>query len=425
MHVGQLFDRTITAVSQAAYNSYSRSSCRPNRAVPSRSSFKLQASSFWECSRTFHAIALHGSRHVYSSQRAGVSCAASKAPKKTTKPKKAAVKKEPEEAKDVEAEKVEAETVDEETAQKGDYVEVHYTCQLKNGAEFDTSRDREPFLYQVGSGTVVEGFDNVVMGMAVGEKRSRTLSPEETYGEYDEEGMVTIPTAEGPEDAEVGMKFMVEDEEGYGLPAIITDLNDEEMVLDFNHELASQTLDVEIEMLSLRKAANLSKATFGAGRFWAIQLRFERVPGVLESVAGYSQGESTEATSYDEVTSGTTGHAEVVQVTYDPKEVSYQDLLNIFFESHDPTQLNRQGEDIGNHYRSGIYVHDEQQAAIANETIAKLNDRLGGTVVTEVQPLANYQVAEDEHQHFLACGGQYGKMQSAEKGCTDPIRAIG
>jgi hypothetical protein len=97
-----------------------------------RSSFKLQASSFWECSRTFRAIALHGSRHVYSSQRAGVSCAASKAPKKTTKPKKAAVKKEPEEAKDVEAEKVEAETVDEETAQKGDYVEVAYSCHTRH-----------------------------------------------------------------------------------------------------------------------------------------------------------------------------------------------------------------------------------------------------------------------------------------------------
>jgi peptide-methionine (S)-S-oxide reductase len=144
-------------------------------------------------------------------------------------------------------------------------------------------------------------------------------------------------------------------------------------------------------------------ATFGGGCFWCVEAAFEELAGVHEAVSGYAGGE-TENPSYREVCSGTTGHAEVVQVEYDPAAVGYEKLLEVFFAVHDPTQLNRQGPDVGSQYRSIVLFHDEEQRALA-ESFVDAVDEAGGyddDVVTEVEPLETFYRAEEKHQDYFA-----------------------
>ncbi len=141
--------------------------------------------------------------------------------------------------------------------------------------------------------------------------------------------------------------------------------------------------------------------TLGGGCFWCLEAVFEHVQGVTAVESGYCNGR-TERPSYEQVCSGQTGHAEVVRLRYDEDQVSLRELLEIFFTVHDPTTLNRQGNDEGTQYRSGIYVHDEAQAGVAREVLAELQQALGGRVVTELQPVARYTRAEDYHQHYFA-----------------------
>jgi peptide-methionine (S)-S-oxide reductase len=146
----------------------------------------------------------------------------------------------------------------------------------------------------------------------------------------------------------------------------------------------------------------MAKATFGAGCFWGVQLRFQQVPGVTATAAGF-EGGSTERPSYRDVCTDATGHAEVVEIDYDPAKVSYQQLLDLFFELHDPTQLNRQGPDWGTQYRSVVFFHSPEQEAAAKETIARLTaeKRFTKPVVTQVVPAQSFWRAEDYHQHYL------------------------
>ena len=141
--------------------------------------------------------------------------------------------------------------------------------------------------------------------------------------------------------------------------------------------------------------------TLGGGCFWCLEAVFEHVQGVTAVESGYCNGH-TERPSYEQVCSGQTGHAEVVRLRYDESQVSLRELLEIFFTVHDPTTLNRQGNDEGTQYRSGIYFHDEAQAGVARDVLAELQQTLGGRVVTELQPLARYTRAEDYHQHYFA-----------------------
>jgi len=140
-------------------------------------------------------------------------------------------------------------------------------------------------------------------------------------------------------------------------------------------------------------------ATFGGGCFWCVEAIFERVDGVLEVVSGYSGG-SVADPDYRMVTSGTTGHAEVVQIRYDPGVVSYLELLEIFFRTHDPTTLNRQGADVGTQYRSIILYHSEEQFALAKEIIQKLDsgDIWNDPIVTELKAFEKFYPAEAYHQ---------------------------
>jgi peptide-methionine (S)-S-oxide reductase len=141
--------------------------------------------------------------------------------------------------------------------------------------------------------------------------------------------------------------------------------------------------------------------TLAGGCFWCLEAVYEQMRGVLAVESGYSNGEAL-APSYEEVSRGDTGHAEVVRIEFDPAVASLRELLEVFFTIHDPTTRNRQGNDVGSQYRSGIYTHDEAQMAVAREVLAEVNVATGGRVVTELEPLRNYWRAENYHQHYFA-----------------------
>ena len=150
----------------------------------------------------------------------------------------------------------------------------------------------------------------------------------------------------------------------------------------------------------------LSKATFGAGCFWGVEDAFRKVPGVTDTAVGYSGGKTSNPT-YKEVCSHRTGHAEVTEVTYDPEKVSYEELLDVFWKIHDPTQLNRQGFDIGDNYRSVVFYHDEdqQKAAIASKEALDQSGRYRRPIVTQIEPAPTFWRAEEYHQQYHAKGG--------------------
>ncbi|CAL5366740.1 unnamed protein product [Camellia sinensis] len=182
-------------------------------------------------------------------------------------------------------------------------------------------------------------------------------------------------------------------------------------------------------------------AQFGAGCFWGVELAFQRVSAVTKTEVGYSQGHIHDP-SYDDVCSGTTHHSEVVRVQYDPKECSYETLLDVFWSRHDPTTVNRQfpnnsfsnlgrdlerkrewerqGNDVGTQYRSGIYFYTPEQENAALESKERQQTLLNRNIVTEILPAKKFYRAEEYHQQYLKKGGQ-----SSDKGCNDPIQCYG
>jgi peptide-methionine (S)-S-oxide reductase len=143
-------------------------------------------------------------------------------------------------------------------------------------------------------------------------------------------------------------------------------------------------------------------ATLGGGCFWCLEAVFDDLRGVESVESGYAGGETVDPT-YQEVCSGTTGHAEVVRVTFDPREVSYKEILEVFFTIHDPTTLNRQGADVGTQYRSAVFYHSPEQKEAAERTIAELDAAKiwDAPVITEVVPLEKFYEAEDYHQEYF------------------------
>ncbi|XP_022922576.1 peptide methionine sulfoxide reductase A1-like [Cucurbita moschata] len=165
-------------------------------------------------------------------------------------------------------------------------------------------------------------------------------------------------------------------------------------------------------------------AQFGAGCFWGVELVFQRVPGVTKTEVGYSQGHLHNPT-YEDICTGQAYHSEVVRVQYDPKECSYESLLDAFWARHDPTTLNRQGNDVGTQYRSGIYFYTPEQEKAALESMERYQKSLNRKIVTEILPAKKFYRAEEYHQQYLEKGGRFGFKQSAAKGCNDPIRCYG
>lgn len=141
-------------------------------------------------------------------------------------------------------------------------------------------------------------------------------------------------------------------------------------------------------------------ATFGAGCFWCIEAVIQRLRGVEKVVSGYSGGKLPGQPTYREVCSGLSGHAEVIQVTFDAEVINFHDLITIFMTSHDPTQLNRQGADHGTQYRSVIFYHSEDQKIIAEKVFAELMEEFPNPIVTELSPLEKFYLAEADHQNY-------------------------
>ncbi|HWL07157.1 MAG TPA: peptide-methionine (S)-S-oxide reductase MsrA [Planctomicrobium sp.] len=148
------------------------------------------------------------------------------------------------------------------------------------------------------------------------------------------------------------------------------------------------------------------QATFGSGCFWCTEAIFLSIPGVQKVVSGYSGGH-VEHPTYQNVCTGKTGHAEVIRITFDPKEASFETLLGAFFSSHDPTTLDRQGNDVGTQYRSVIFYHDESQKVTAEKIIHLLTEQqiFDSPIVTEVSPVMNFYPAEGYHQNYYALHG--------------------
>ena len=167
-----------------------------------------------------------------------------------------------------------------------------------------------------------------------------------------------------------------------------------------------------IATLGYSKNKNMEIATFGGGCFWCTEAIFKELKGVESVTSGFSGGDVINPT-YKEVITGRTGHAEVIQIEYDPNEVSFTELLEVFFATHDPTTLNRQGADVGTQYRSAIFFHNNSQEIIANEVIGQLNEEkvFNKPIVTEVTKWVNFFKAEDYHQDYFENNPTQGYCQ--------------
>jgi peptide-methionine (S)-S-oxide reductase len=168
-----------------------------------------------------------------------------------------------------------------------------------------------------------------------------------------------------------------------------------------------------------------SQATFAAGCFWCVEAAFLELRGVQKVVSGYAGGSDPQPT-YEAVCRGTTGHAEVIQIDFDPEQISYEKLLEVFWSVHDPTTLNRQGADVGTQYRSAIFYHDEEQRDRAEASLRQLTEAgvYDGPIVTEITPLNNYHPAEAYHQNYYAQNPQQPYCQAVARPKVEKVRKL-
>jgi len=152
-------------------------------------------------------------------------------------------------------------------------------------------------------------------------------------------------------------------------------------------------------------SGQLERATFAAGCFWGVEVEFRNTPGVRDAQVGYVGGQ-TENPTYKEVCGGRTGHAEAVEVTFDPSEVSYDELVDSFWRLHDPTQVNRQGWDMGTQYRSAIFFHSPEQERTAQESMERAQERFRKPIATQIVPAVTFWRAEEYHQQYLVKNGR-------------------
>jgi len=169
------------------------------------------------------------------------------------------------------------------------------------------------------------------------------------------------------------------------------------LTLEMVHEVVGQSE----KRVKTMNNTQFETATFGAGCFWCVEAVFQKLQGVQKVTSGYSGGH-VKNPSYREVCNGTTGHAEAVQIQFDPSVISYDQLLEVFWKTHDPTTLNRQGPDIGTQYRSAIFYHTQEQKQIAEQSKRRMNDseHFEDPIVTDIEPYENFYVADDYHQDF-------------------------
>lgn len=195
--------------------------------------------------------------------------------------------------------------------------------------------------------------------------------------------------------------------------------------------MSTTTSSTQAALKPQHPSSSIDTATFGAGCFWCVEAVFQRLEGVISVKSGYAGGKIKNPT-YKEVCSGLTGHAEVCQITYDTTKVSFDELLEVFWKTHDPTTLNRQGNDFGTQYRSAIFYHNEDQHQKAERYKKELNasGAFTGPIVTEIVPFSNYYPAEDYHQNYYNQNGQEGyckfviqpKVEKFEKVFKDKVK---
>ena len=169
----------------------------------------------------------------------------------------------------------------------------------------------------------------------------------------------------------------------------------------------------------------LDTATLGAGCFWCVEAVFQQLKGVKKVFSGYSGG-TIKNPAYREVCAGVTGHAEVCQIYYNPNEISFQELLEVFWQTHDPTTLNRQGNDVGTQYRSAVFFHNENQKSISIELKNKLNnsDAFNQPIITEISEFKNFYPAEDYHQNYYNLNGEEPYCQFLIKPKLDKFKKV-
>jgi len=187
----------------------------------------------------------------------------------------------------------------------------------------------------------------------------------------------------------------------------------------------SMTDEKELPRTEVKVPAGKAIATFGNGCFWCTEAVFEELKGVESATSGYSGG-PIKNPSYREVCTGRTGHAEVLQIVYDPSIVSFEKLLEVFWQTHDPTTLNRQGADVGTQYRSAVFYHSEEQRKLAEEYKKKLDaaGAFDNPIVTEITPFANFYPAEDYHQEYFKLNGDAPYCQFVVRPKVEKFRKV-
>ena len=196
----------------------------------------------------------------------------------------------------------------------------------------------------------------------------------------------------------------------------------------------SKTTQTNTKMTNEVNNKELDTALFGAGCFWCVEAMFQRLDGVVKVESGYAGGHAVNPT-YKEVCTGTTGHAEVCRITFDPKKISYETLLSIFWQTHDPTTLNRQGNDVGTQYRSSIFYYNDVQKQLAEKYKTELNasGAFSNPIVTEILAISNYYPAEDYHQNYYNQNSEQSycqfviapKVEKLEKVFKDKLKLKG
>lgn len=192
-----------------------------------------------------------------------------------------------------------------------------------------------------------------------------------------------------------------------------------------DHSKTFQQMNQSKSDTQINATDTLQIATFGAGCFWCTEAQFQQLKGVDHVASGYMGG-TVEHPSYTQVCTGTTGHAEVTNVYYHPDQISFEELLAAFWTAHDPTQLNRQGNDIGTQYRSVIFYHNEQQKELATEYKKKLNDEqaFGAPIVTEIAPASTFYKAENYHQNYYQLNGNAPYCQFVVRPKVEKFRKV-
>eukprot|EP00752_Nemacystus_decipiens_P006546 g5896.t1 len=299
----------------------------------------------------------------------------------------------------------------------GDVAGVEYSLRTEDGSPFETRFDQGRVKLVVGGGGFAPFLHDAVLKMEPGEEKEVTVQPKDAFGEYDPELTATLGMDSAPGDISVGTVLQL----WTGQKATVTEVSGESFKIDWNPDQAGTSLVMDVKVLEAAKAESVLKtATFAGGCFWGLELAFQRAKGVVSTKAGYAQG-SVKKPTYSQVCSGKTGHTEAVQVLYDPSETTYENLLRIFFDRHDPTQVNGQGNDQGTQYRAGVYFHDEEQRDVAEKFFAAEKDaRRLKKIATELEEVREFYDAEAEHQQYLQRGGQ-----DARKEATETIRCYG